>query len=70
MAVTAETPASSSRVRRASWRHSFATHLLQASFHISSVEEILGKREAFTTMIYVHVLNRAAAKNSLSLDEI
>ena len=46
------------RVSCHTFRHSFATQLLQNHYDIRTVQELLGHKDVKTTMIYTHVLNQ------------
>jgi integron integrase len=60
----------SKRVTAHTFRHSFATHVLESGYDVRQVQNLLGHASLKTTMVYVHVMNKPSVAVISPLDRL
>jgi site-specific recombinase XerD len=58
------------RITPHTFRHSFATHLLETNHNIKQVQDLLGHKDIRTTMIYLHVMEGGTTDVRSPLDTL
>ena len=58
------------RVSPHTFRHSFATHLLESGYDVRQVQQLLGHESVETTMLYTHLMNKPAIAVTSPLDRL
>lgn len=70
IAVAARRAGLTKRISAHTFRHSFATHLLQRGVDIRTIQQLLGHKDLATTMIYTHVLLQSGKEVPSPLDDL
>ncbi|MBV7337588.1 tyrosine-type recombinase/integrase [Chloroflexi bacterium TSY] len=58
------------RISPHTFRHTFATHLLEDGYDIRTIQELMGHKDVSTTMIYLHVMDKGELSVRSPLDSV